>query len=146
MSDFLRITYWPTPAETVTMVIPEEDLEDGCLETVEGATDAGFFTTFEVFEAPSFEEAMFLAAGRVEHNEHNQAVAYHYYAQMLGNPQIHNKTVIAGTVPQPLSRELVAWVFRNVAKHPNYKGQRIIAPIEEGAALVEMVNGEVLPA
>lgn len=151
MKTGLRLTHWLSPDLPMTIVIDSDDMTISPAEAIEDMVGQEGFFTYEVFEVAEVDFVRMVVEGAARaqertNPERNQAIAYHYYTQMLGSPQIGAHTVIAGTVPQPLSREEVAWVFRNVSKHENYKGQRIIAPIEGGAALVEMVNGEVLPA
>lgn len=71
----------------------------------------------------------------------NMLVAYEYYAQALQNAKPDGAVV--STKPAPLSREQMTEVFKKLAGHPNYQGQRIYTPLEDGTT-IEMQNGQIV--
>lgn len=145
---FLRVTHWPHPDNPVMMVVPEEDMKLPAIEAVEDLlkADKGFFT-YEIFEAEGgmiavTSHATKLTSGERGAEERNMAILYHYDAGCLAI--VKEDGILAASRPAPLAREDVAWVMRHIARHPDYKGQSVIVPIEDGTT-VKMKNGEVLP-
>jgi hypothetical protein len=144
----VRLTHWPHPDMPTTVATTENDLKVTPVEMIEQMLDArqGFFT-HEMFEAPVDDIILATAecARRAEQaydDERNMAIAYFWYANAF------RMTVPDGQVisdkPAPLSREQMAWVFRSLAYHPHYKGQRIHVPLQDGTT-IEMKEGQVLP-
>jgi hypothetical protein len=145
MSRCLRMSHYASPhSPPVTMVISEEDITLPSLEAViEDTMKAGFFFAYEIIEGSDVVTATLNAPSRIRveaHREQNMAVAYFYYLRAL---QFATE-VVASTETAPLSRKDMAWVFRCLAHHPTYKGQRVIVPLEDGTT-IEMTKGEVLP-
>lgn len=149
MTKFLRVTHWPHPDNPVMMVLAEEDMKLPAIEAVEDLlkADKGFFT-YEVFEAEGgmiavTSHATLRTSGERGDQERNMAILYHYDADCLR--VLREGGILAATKPAPLAREDVAWVMRHLARHPDYRGQSVVVPIEDGTT-VTMKNGEVLPA
>jgi hypothetical protein len=145
----VRLTHWPHSNMPVTVATTENDLTVTPVEMIEGMLDVGEgFFTHEMFEAPV--DDIVLAgvecARRAEaayDDERNMAIAYYWYASTCRVVQPDGQVI--SDKPAPLTREQVAWVFRSLARHPNYKGQRIHVPLQDGTS-IEMRKGEVLPA
>jgi hypothetical protein len=70
------------------------------------------------------------------------AIAYFWYANALRITRPEGRVI--SDKPAPLTREQMAWVFRSLAYHENYKGQDIYVPLQDGT-FIEMKAGEVLP-
>jgi hypothetical protein len=145
----VRLTHWPHPDAPMTVATTENDLTVTPVEMIERmlAAREGFFT-HEMFEAPV--DDIVLAgvecARRAEaayDDERNMAIAYFWYANTCR--MVHPDGQIISDKPAPLTREQVAWVFRSLAHHPYYKGQRVHVPLPDGT-FIEMKEGEVLPA
>lgn len=145
---YLRMTNWIDAEQwPMTMVVEAGSLKsEDPYDAVESFMEEGFFMTYEIFDAPSFEAAMLEGAMQVDREmrrEHDMAIAYFYYIDAIR--LVTEGGQMIGTQPAPLSREDMAWVLRNLSRHPNYRSQTVSVPLEDGTT-IKMKNGEVLPA
>jgi hypothetical protein len=145
----VRLTHWDNPDMATTVATTERDLGVTPVEMIEQMLDArlGFFT-HEMFDAPVDDIITATAecvrrAEEVHEDERNMAIAYFWYANALR--MTHPDGRVISNKPAPLTRERMAWVFRSLAYHENYKGQGIHVPLQDGT-FIEMREGEVLPA
>jgi hypothetical protein len=144
----VRLTHWDHPDKAMTVATTENDLKVTVVEAIEGMLDArhGFFT-YETFDAPVDDIITATAecvrrAEEAREDERNMAIAYFWYANALRVTRPEG--CVISNKPAPLTREQMAWVFRSLAYHENYKGQDIYVPLQDGTA-IEMKKGEVLP-
>lgn len=145
----VRLTHWPHIDMPTTIATTEDDLKVTPVEAIEQMLEArqGFFT-YETFASENSEivSATVECAQRAEaayDDERNMAIAYFWYANACKMTHPHGQVI--SDKPAPLTREQMAWVFRSLAHHPDYKGQRIFVPLQDGTAIT-MQSGEVLPA
>lgn len=145
----VRVTHWPDPDAPMTLATTESDLKVTPIEMIEQllGTGAGFFT-YEMFAAPVDDIALASAecarrAAEAHQDERNMAIAYLWYATACKATKPDGKVI--SDKPAPLTREQVAWVFRSLSYHPDYRGQQIHLPLEDGT-IIEMAKGQVLPA
>lgn len=153
MTRLVRTTFWPPPGNPpVTMAVLEDDLKVSAEELVESwlveSEGRPGFVTYEFVETTetdivvAVEEAIRGAEEKRE-DEQNMALAYYWYLGALAGAS-PTGTVLS-TLPAPLTRDQLAWVFRSIAHCKAYESQSIVVPLRDGTT-IKMVNGEVMPA
>jgi hypothetical protein len=68
------------------------------------------------------------------------AMLFHYDAQALRN--VKPNGVLSATIPAPLDASDIEFVFCQLAKHPNYLGQRVVA-ISQDHEIIELVGEDI---
>lgn len=141
--------YGPDIVQPITAVMFEDQISVTIEELVaEQATLPGGYVVCDVFETSdggSVEERVMLGtleslrrhAERVE-LERNAALLYHYDAEALS--RVSEGGVLTATIPAPLDAETIIDVLEQLAHHPNYRGQLVMA-ISEDERLVTMRDG-----
>jgi hypothetical protein len=128
------------------MVTREPDLAVPFEEVVEGQrTLPGGFVVVDVFEVAEEDadivEATLEATRRLQERyqrEHDQALLYYWDANQF--PRSAAGGVLTGTLPCPLTADEVETVLVQLASHPEYRAQTIIA-IAEDYTVVTMKDG-----
>lgn len=141
----LRATMWTPELEPISMVMREVDLGVPLDEAAEEQRilPGGFvcMDIFEVDDDADIMEATMEATRRqqeVIQREHDQALLYYWDASKFG--QLAAGGVLTGTLPCPLSAAEIEIVLIQLAAHPEYRGQTIIA-IAEDHTVVMMKDG-----
>jgi hypothetical protein len=142
----------PDSYRPFTSVILERDLREdlslseATMQFVELADEQGTFCVTETFDVPdrtTIEAASFRAIEQMqprEQAERYMACLYQYEAQAFAHTRPH--TVLMGTIMAPMSVEDCASTMRRLARHPDYKGQRVLMPTQDGH-VVTLDDGEV---
>lgn len=141
----LRVTMWTPDLEPISMVTRESDLNVPLDEAAEQQKILpGGFIVIDIFEMdgePDIVEATLEATRRqqeVLQREADQALLYHWDASKFG--QLAAGGVLTGTLPCPLSGDEIETVLVQLASHPEYRAQTIIA-ISEKMEVVTMKDG-----
>lgn len=136
----LRASCYATPGlPPITTVVRDCDIVD----TLESARVASLVPgalvlhdLFEVDRGTNIRSATMQAVERIDaEQEGNMAVLYHYNGQWLGN--VSSGGVLTATRPAPLTPDEIEVVFDQLKSHPNYDGQLIASPSNDGT-LVQM--------
>jgi hypothetical protein len=142
---YIRVTGWPPSGEDDNFVGPpfisvvaEADLtiplEDFPAHMVT-ETNGVLFVTHDIFEHDGELLSAVIEAGkRADPIEMQQAIAYHYNGLMLA----HTTHVLVNPGPTPLSVWRTSEMLRQLAHHPNYRGQRVECFIWQGDVPDEM--------
>jgi hypothetical protein len=140
---FSRWSSIPGSGQPELMWTPAEDAESkhkdgavGYVEDVVTENPSQFVAVQTVFDTvptciccPSFGK-------RHEH----MAMLFHYDAQALRN--VKPNGVLSATIPAPLDASDIEFVFCQLAKHPNYLGQRVVA-ISQDHEIIELVGEDI---
>lgn len=149
----LRMSMWLAGESEpmVSMVVREQDLADTLESTRERMLDEPEFpegTPPEVKNARPFigidlfvtsngeiEDAVQAAMKRLDlEREANQAIAYHY-GTLAVLPKLHDDGTWVAPDPAPLDGREVEFVLNQIARHANYKSQRVVLSSEDGEML-----------
>jgi hypothetical protein len=130
--------------EPITMVLHEDELAVPFTDAVRDAKPLpGGFIAVEVFETErdavgATLEAVNRHAQRSE-REHHMALMYHYNAGVM--ERITEGGVLTQTIPSPLSTAELIDVLEQLAAHPRYRHQLMVA-ISEDEQIVTMRDGD----
>lgn len=142
----LRTTLYPPDGQGPTLVMREIDLKDRFDDAVKQASTPlpGAFIAIETFDMsgePSILEATFEAERRHAERkqiEDNMAILYHWDSACLR--QVSDTGLVAPTRPAPLSLEDIETTLVQIAHHPYYCHQTVMAFTKEGV-MVSMRDG-----
>jgi len=128
-----------------TAIAREADLKLPIDEAILGMEMPGVLVLGEVFESDIEDKTLLTQEALKRYmprreREENQALLFYWDAEML--ERTRPTGIISGTQPAPLNVEEITTVLRQLAKHPSYKGQTVIA-ISEDYKMVRMKAGKV---
>lgn len=142
----LRSSLFSPDLSALTTVVRDSDVRD-TLESIRvGARQPGMFLASDIFDTDgdvTIEVATDLSMKRWKDLfdiERNQAIQF-YWATMQFQLVSRDGTVIMPQ-PAPFSTARVVEVFEQIAKHPDYTNQTLVATSDE-AEIVTLKNGKV---
>jgi hypothetical protein len=143
----LRSTIYMSPSEAKTMFVREDALAAPISDTTTAEVEVpGAFVISEVFEIDASIDMSALAKIAQQklrvraRREQDQATLYYWDMHALAH--VRADGVLTATEPAPLSVDEIKVVLRQIAKHPMYEGQIVMA-ISEDLKIVRMKAGKV---
>lgn len=142
----LRTTAIFPDLDTVVTVVRAAN-DAGALSVRHTEALASTFHYIDVFEVPDDCERAMVAAIAAERQtkrneiERNMAILYYYDAAALAI--LNDGGLLSTSQPSPLSVEDVAYTLKQLARHPDYRGQRIVCEADD-STLVTLHAGEIV--
>lgn len=123
-----------------------DTLESAAIHMQAKTAEEGALALIEIFETPgavSIEDASVEGMRRRDaraDQEENQAILYYWSVFKWG--VLTDGGTLTMDKPAPLTRDEIAVVLEQLARHPEYEGFRIISTDQTGA-LVVLANGKI---
>jgi hypothetical protein len=142
----MRSTIYSEDGDSLSLVVADGALTDTLESARERTKQPGALCVYEIFDAPdgASEDAITrMAIAREEAREtieRNMTVSYYWNASML--PRVNAGGVLMNNLPAPLSAEDCAAVLEQLALHPDYNNQTIIA-VAMDFTIVTLANGRL---
>lgn len=138
-----RISMYGPELEPISAVLHEDELPGSLDDAIaEQRILPGGYVVCDVFETEHDLIGATLEAARrqVERalDERNAAMLYHYDADAL--TRVSEGGVLTATLPAPLDAKTIIDVLEQLARHPSYRGQLVVA-ISESCEIVTMRDG-----